>query len=114
MGNSQIQFEDRLRLLSRKHRAMSHGYVTRMQPDGLIVAQPRRQPIRIPARAVILFVLAFFGFKAFLVANLGPQTYDERLARLNDGTVVEQAGAFVMQADPLTMYVARQIGPILR
>jgi hypothetical protein len=114
MGKTQIQFEDRLRLLNRKHRAMSHGYITRMQPDGLIVAQPRRQRIRIPVRAILLFVVAFFGFKAFLVANLGPQTYDERLARLNEGTVVEQAGAFVMQADPLTNYVARQIGPILR
>ena len=114
MGENQIHFEERLRLLSRKHRAMSHGYITRMQPDGLIVAQPRRRPIRIPARAIFMFVLAFIGFKAFLVANLGPLTYDERLSRLNEGTVVEQAGAFVMQADPLTNYVAQQIGPILR
>ncbi len=114
MAKKQLQFNDRLRLLDRKHRAMSHGYVTRVQPDGLIIAKPRRQPIRISGRAVLVFVLAFIGFKAFLVANLGPLTYDERLARLNAGTVVEQAGAFVMQADPVTMYVAEQIGPILR
>jgi hypothetical protein len=114
MVKNQIQFDERLRQLSRKHRAMSRGYVTQIQSDGLIIARPVRQPIQIPVRAVLLFVLAFFGFKAFLVANLGPQTYDDRLARLNEGTIVEQAGAYVMQADPLTMWGAKQIGPILR
>ena len=114
MVKNQIQFEERLRLLSRKHNAMARGYVTRIQPDGLIVARPRRATVRISPRAIFLFLAAFIGFKAFLVANLGPQTYDDRLARLNDGTMVEKAGAFVMQADPLTMYVAQQIGPILR
>jgi len=64
--------------------------------------------------SVLLFLGAFVFFKAFLVANLGPQTYDDRLARLNNGTVVEQAGAFVMQADPLTVYAAQKIRPVLR
>lgn len=114
MSKKQIQFDERLRLLARKHRAMSHGYVTRMQPDGLIVAHPRRHSIRISKRSIFLFIAAFILFKGFLVANLGPQTYDDRLARLQAGTVVERAGAFVMQPDPLTMYVANQIGPILR
>lgn len=114
MAKTQLQFDERLRLLSRKHQAMSRGYVTRMQPDGLIVAQPKRRSVRVSARAVFLFLAAFIGFKAFLVANLGPLAYDDRLARLEAGTLVEKAGAFVMQADPLTMYVALKIGPILR
>jgi len=114
MVRNQIQFSERLRLLARKHNAMSQGYVTRMQPDGLIVARPKRRPLRISGRSVFLFLAAFIAFKAFLVANLGPQTYDDRLARLEAGTFVEKAGAFVMQADPLTMYAAQQIGPILR
>jgi len=114
MVKRQIQFDERLHLLARKHNAMSHGYVTRMQPDGLIVARPRRRSMRISGRAVFLFLAAFIGFKAFLVANLGPQAYEDRLARLEAGTVVEKAGAFVMQVDPLTMYAAQTIGPILR
>ncbi|MCF6234540.1 MAG: hypothetical protein L3J36_15805 [Rhodobacteraceae bacterium] len=114
MTNHQLQFEKRLTLLARKHNAMSRGYVMHMRPDGLIIARPKRQSSRLPRKAVILFLLAFFGFKAFLVANLGPQTYDDRVARLQAGTIVEQGGAFVMQADPLTLYLARQIGPILR
>jgi len=114
MANYQLQFDQRLNLLARKHRALSRGYVTRIQADGLIVARPRRTSARLPRKAVFLFLLAFFGFKAFLVANLGPQAYDDRLARLQAGTVVEKGGAFVMQADPLTMYLAQQIGPIMR
>ncbi len=114
MTNHQLQFEKRLSLLARKHKAMSRGYVTHMRPDGLIIARPKRRASRVSRKAVILFLLAFFGFKAFLVANLGPQTYDDRVARLQAGTIVEKGGAFVMQADPLTIYLAQQIGPILR
>lgn len=114
MVKDQLQFGERLRLLERKHSAMSHGYITYIQPDGLIVARPKRRAFRFSGRAVIITVLAFIGFKAFLIANLGPQTYDERVERLQDGTVVEKAGGFVMQADPLSTYVALQVGPILR
>ncbi len=114
MARQQLMFDQRLNLLARKHQAMSRGYVTRMQSNGLIIAQPKRRATHVPRRAVILFLLAFFCFKAFLVANLGPQTYDDRLARLQSGTYVEKAGAFVMQADPVTVYLAGQIGPVLR
>ena len=82
-------------------------------PSDLVV-RPRRKAVRISGRAVIMFVLAFIGFKAFLIANLGMLTYEERVTRLQSGTMVERAGAFVMQADPLSIYVALQVGPILR
>lgn len=114
MANKQIQFDQRLRRLSRKHQAMSRGYVARIQSDGLIVATPKRRSFSLPMRAIVLFVVGFIGFKAFLVATLGIQTYDERLARLNDGTIIEQAGAYAMQADPLTTYAAVQIRSVLR
>jgi len=114
MAKQQVQFNERLHLLAQKHHAMSRGYVTQVQPDGLIVARPRRRQVRISGRAIFLFLAAFIGFKAFLVANLGLLTYEDRLDRLNAGTKIEQAGAFAMQADPLTMFVANQIGSVLR
>ena len=114
MAQSQVQFDQRLRRLGRKHRAMSRGYTTRMQPDGLIVAKPHRAPSRISGRSVLLFLAAFILFKGFLYANLGPETYNERVNRLQSGTVVEKAGAFVMQADPVSQLVAQKMGPILR
>lgn len=114
MAENQLQFDERLRRLERKHRAMSRGYTTYMQPDGLIVAKPKRAQVRISGRSILLFVMAFIAFKGFLIANLGPLGYEERLARLDSGTVVEQGGAFVMQIDPASQFIAEQIGPIFR
>lgn len=114
MVHDQLQFSERLRLLERKHRAMSCGYTTTMQSDGLIVARPKRRSIEISGRSLGLLVVGFIGFKVFLIASLGMQTYDERLARLQAGTPVEQIGAFAMQADPLSSYLAAEARQILR
>lgn len=110
----QLDFEHRLRRLMRKHRAMSRGYTTSLRPDGLIVAKPKRRASPVSLRSVILFLVAFVLFKGFLIANIGPQAYSERVARLMDGTAIEQAGGVVMQIDPLSQMVSEKIGPILR
>jgi len=114
MVNDQLHFDERLRRLERKHRAMSRGYTTHMLPDGLIVAKPKRAQVRISGRSILLFAMAFIAFKGFLIANLGSLGYEERLARLDNGTMVERGGAFVMQIDPLSKFAAEQIGPIFR
>ncbi|MFT7592973.1 MAG: hypothetical protein ACI8R4_000284 [Paracoccaceae bacterium] len=114
MVDDQLHFDERLRRLERKHRAMSRGYTTHMRSDGLIVAKPRRAQVTISGKSILLFLLAFIAFKGFLVANLGALGYEERLDRLKNGTLIEKAGAFVMQIDPLSQFTAEQIGPILR
>ena len=108
------EFEDRLRRLLRKHRAMSRGYTTRMRADGLIVAKPRRAAPPISGRSILIFLVAFVLFKGFLIANLGNETYDARVARLELGNLTEQAGAFAMQSDPLAELIARKVAPLLR
>ena len=113
MQVNQRQFEDRLKSLENKHRAMSRGYVTQMQSDGLIVARPKRKLMRLSGKTLIIFVLGFFLFKGFLLANLGAPTYGERLGYLQNGTAVERAGAVVMQADPVTRFVADKMQPHL-
>lgn len=114
MVSGQIEFENRLRRLLRKHRALSRGYSTRMRADGLIEARPRRSVNPISGRSVLIFLAAFVLFKGFLIANLGPDAYGERLALLESGTVVEKAGAFAMQVDPLSELAALKMGPLLR
>jgi hypothetical protein len=114
MGQSHIQFDQRVNNLGRKHNALSRGYVTRMRPDGLIVARPHRKQSRISLKVVFRFLLAFLAFKGFLIASLGPDGYGDRVNKLENGTVVEKAGAFVMQMDPVSNLIAQQIGPILR
>ncbi|WP_458878647.1 hypothetical protein [Arenibacterium sp. CAU 1754] len=112
MVSNHLEFETRLRRLMRKHRAMSNGYTMRMQPDGLIVAKPRRAS-RISGRSVLIFLAAFLLFKGFLIANLGAEGYGERISRLESGTFVEKAGAFAMQIDPLSELVSQKLRPLL-
>lgn len=115
MAQSHLQFDQRVRKLGRKHRALERGYSTKVRPDGLIVMQPRRAPSRMSViKPLLLLAAAMIVFKAFLLASIGPATYDERLTKLQAGTMPEQAGAWVMQVDPASSYLADWIGPILR
>lgn len=110
----QIQFAQRLRRIDRHHRKLARGYVASVNHDGLIVASPRRQTSLFPVRGLFLCLLTMLAFKGFLFAQLGQTTYDDRVARLQSGTVVEKMGSFAMQADPLTIWIAAQIRPFIR
>lgn len=107
-------FDKRLRRITRRHRKLSHGYVTSVNHDGLIIARPRRIGPRFPWKGLMVTVALFLLFKGFLYANLGEITYSERVAKLQEGTLAEQIGAYAMQADPATVFLAGQIAPLLR
>ncbi len=53
-------------------------------------------------------------FKGFLHYQIGATAYDERVARLSAGTVVEQAGAYAMTADPVTLWISEQFASLAR
>lgn len=110
-----VKFNKRLRDIDRKHRKLSRGYVQLVERDGLLVPVSRRRAPRraLPAKGLLLILAGFLLFKAFLLASIGPITYQERVTRLADGTAVEQAGAWAMTADPVTLWVADQIKPLL-
>ena len=114
MSSGQATFESRLRRLVRKHRAMTRGYKTRMQPDGLIVAYPKGRGSPISAKSVVIFLVAFMAFKGLMIASQGVESYDQRLERLHGGTLMEKAGGFVMQVDPISKLIADQISPHVR
>lgn len=110
----QIQFSQRLRRIDRHHRKLARGYVASINHDGLIIARPRRQTSLFPMRGLFLCLLTLLAFKGFLFAQLGQTSFDERVARLQSGTIVEKMGAFAMQADPATVWIAEQIRPFIR
>ena len=62
--------------------------------------------------ATSIALLAFLGFKGFLLAHLGALTYVDRVAKLEAGSIVEQMGAWAMRADPVTLWIADQISMI--
>lgn len=114
MEKGQRKFQQRLDRLACNHDALSRGYVIGVRHDGFIVARPRPAASRISGRSVLLLLVVFFLFKGFLFASVGTSTYTQRIAHLRDGNVLEKAGAFVMQADPVSRAVAAQLRPILR
>lgn len=115
MVETKLHFNNRLRLLGRKHTKMANGYTTQMRNDGLIVVKPRRAARRgFPIKGLVLLALGFISFKALVLASVGPDGYAERVASLDNGTVIERGGAWVMQVDPLTQVIANNMGPVLR
>lgn len=107
-------FVQRLNVLGRKHAQLSKGYTTKVGRDGLITVRPKRARIQFPLKSIVIAILAFIGFKAFLLAANGPVAYEDRLSSLESGTVVEQFGAKVMAIDPATSALADLMGPLLR
>ena len=107
-------FVNRLSNLGRKHQQMTRGYATKVGKDGLITVTPRRARRGFPFKGLVMLIIGFFAFKAFMLAAVGPVTYNERLAKLENGTVIEQAGAKVLGIDPVTNGLAAMVGPVLR
>ncbi|KEJ88220.1 hypothetical protein [Sulfitobacter donghicola] len=95
-------------------RLVRRGYTTRIDKNGVIVAKPKAMRIRLPIKGAVLLVLSFFCFKAFMLAANGPDTYQDRLATLESGNAAEAFGASVLAIDPVTQYIADQMGPLLR
>ena len=116
MVETHAHFTKRLGKLGRKHEEMTHGYTTKVGKDGLITVVPKARRARGVSglKLLLLAAICFFGIKAFMLAVSGPDGYQDRLAKMQEGTVIEQAGAFVMGMDPLTERLAAFIGPVMR
>ena len=113
MAQANVPFDKRLKRIVRRHDRMARGVVKTVNADGLIVARPRIYTPRFPLKGLLVLIVAGFVFKGFLFAYLGEAAYADRVASLKQGSVMEQAGAWVMQADPATVYISGAIENIL-
>jgi len=91
----------------------ANGIVRKMGKDGLISAYPRRRMPRFPLKGFAILFFAAILYKATLLAWLDSSVYQERVDTLAAGSVIEQGGAWVMQADPATTFLAGLISPLL-
>ena len=112
MVEAATDFHKRVKRINKQHARLSHGYVSVVGKDGLIIAKPRRKSGGFPLRIIALMILVFFGFKVLLISQLGPQGYAERVQLLQSGTSVEQAGAYLLKADPISSALAEGIGKL--
>ncbi len=108
------EFDRRMRRINRRHSRLSRGYVTSVNRDGLLVATPSRRRSSMPLRGVVIIVAILMIFKGFLHAQLGPTAYQTRVDSLAGGTTVEQIGAWIMTADPTTVWISSQLSSLVR
>jgi hypothetical protein len=55
---------------------------------------------------VALVLATIVVMKATILVNIGPEAYAERVAGLEAGTLADRMGAYVLQADPITQWLA--------
>lgn len=114
MTNAYQSFDKRLKKIGRNHAKLSQGYSSRVGRDGLIVFRPHRRQGGFPIRGLLLLAVGLFCFKGFILAHLGEATYSSRVETLAAGSMVEQAGAFMMQPDPVSLFIADYTRPFLK
>lgn len=107
------EFDRRMRRITRRHTQLSRGYVTSVNDDGLVVAKPKRKMGRGTLRGVAIVVVVLMLFKGILHSQLGAGGYADRVTALANGSAFEQAGAVLMAADPITVWLAGKIGNYL-
>ena len=102
------QFDQRVRRIEGRHRKMSRGIELSVSKDGLVVARPTRDIARFPLRALLILLAGLMAFKGLVHAQIGAEVYNERVLSLSNGTAIEQAGAWFMHADPITLWLSAQ------
>lgn len=109
MSDAFFDFDNRLRRINTSRIKLANGYVSVVGDDGLIVVKPRRRRNMLPLRALAFVIIGFMGFKVMILAALGEPVYQDRVETLRAGSTVERAGAWVMQADPISTSVADKV-----
>lgn len=82
---------------------------------GMSYYRARRRPARRFGLLgpLVLVAMTVLAIKAAVLATIGPESYEERLAALRAGTGAEQAGAWVLQADPMTVSLAERLRAVI-
>lgn len=71
---------------------------------------PRRRSVVLP---ILFLVVCGFLLKGVLHYAVGAQSYQDRVATLVAGTGLAPVGGWLMQADPVTLFILSQITKVL-
>ena len=99
-----VDFYGRVARIERAH-SKGYGFEAKGTLGRSHYLRPTRQ--RRPLLRVLTFsFVCIFGLKGTMHYNIGPESYDARVARLQTGQEFDKLGAWLMQADPVTLWVA--------
>jgi hypothetical protein len=116
MSDSFSEFNSRVGKISREHARKEDGYIISIRKDGLITFKPKKRYYNssLPIRGCIFLIIGFILFKGLILAHAGTAVYETRLSQLKVGTVIERAGYYVMQVDPVSQAIATQMRRFLK
>ena len=118
MGISLLQQKSGSTLASNRSLQTHADYMTLVDKNGLIQVVPRARKSRslslAPLKFMLILAVLLTVFKAVALINVGVSNYEDEIALLKSGNVVEQAGAFVLQVDPVTHVIARNASVLLK
>lgn len=100
-------FYGRVARIEKAH-SKGYGFEAKGTLGRSFYTRPRRP--RIPVlKPLLLTLLVGLGLKAGLHVKIGAEGYEARVAGLAAGSGLDRAGSVLLQADPVTVYVADQI-----
>ncbi|WP_099826615.1 hypothetical protein [Oceaniglobus indicus] len=116
MSNAIISpsFAARSKLIRRNNRIVARNSDLHIASDGLITRRRRRHfPAMALVRSAVIFAIVLIAAKAVMLASVGPAQYEIGLSALDSGSIFERFGAFVMQSDGVTRFLAANLMPLL-
>ncbi len=114
MSNAdRTSFERRLSRLDQIHAAGGAFEARGALGRSFFDARRQKEGRPLPLRAVAMVLAGALLFKGALLAQIGPETYDQRVSLLAQGNGLERVGAWVMRADAPTQWIAAQLGSLL-
>lgn len=113
MSDTLFHFDKRVRKIAKKNRRIARGSEKYIDATGIMRERPKRSVTNFPLKGLFLVALGFFAFKGFLLAHQGVDQYNDRLALLQSGTIFEQAGAWMMQIEPVAARFAGFFSPFV-
>jgi len=110
---SKNSFESRLARIDQIHNAGGAFEATGALGRAYFDSHRPKERRQFPWRAIAMVLLGVVLFKAAVLAQVGPETYNRRIAALEQGSTAEKLGAWVLTADTPTQFVAAQLRNIL-
>lgn len=108
------RFEARLQAIEQKTNP-GKRVEQRVTEDGLVVdvVKSDRKTL-LPIKSLIGAAIIFLAFKSFIFAHLGENEYVSRIGDLSNGSAVEVAAAFLLDADPATRIIGQFLEPFIQ